>query len=294
MSSAAMNTEDELLYSAKDGIGHIVLNRPHRRNAMTFGMYDRIKDICARAGTADDPDGLKVLIFSGGGDAAFAAGTDISQFRTFTSHDAINYETMIDDVLTTIESCRVPTIAALNGFCTGGGAAIAAASDLRIGSRDLKVGAPIARTLGNCLAISNLGRFVRLVGEARVKYMLLTATLIDADEAASSGFISELLDDRDAVLARAEEMARGISELAPLTLDATMRGLVQVHGLQDAGAGCSAEKLPHEWYDSPVGSELPPRSINSVPLEPGVLGEVGVARRQLQLRDCCLRVGQDA
>ena len=132
---------------------------------------------------------------------------------------------MIDAVLTTIESCRVPTIAALNGFCTGGGAAIAAASDLRIGSRDLKVGAPIARTLGNCLAISNLGRFVRLVGEARVKYMLLTATLIDADEAASSGFISELLDDREAVLARAEEMARGIAELAPLTLDATMRGL---------------------------------------------------------------------
>ena len=166
-----------------------------------------------------------VLIFLGGGDAAFAAGTDISQFRTFTSQDAINYETMIDDVLTTIESCRVPTITALNGFCTGGGAAIAAASDLRIGSRDLKVGAPIARTLGNCLAISNLGRFVRLVGEARVKYMLLTATLIDADEAASSGFISELLDDRDAVLARAEEMARGIAELAPLTLDATMRGL---------------------------------------------------------------------
>ena len=49
MSSAAMNIEDELLYSAKDGIGHIVLNRPHRRNAMTFGMYDRIKEICARA-----------------------------------------------------------------------------------------------------------------------------------------------------------------------------------------------------------------------------------------------------
>ena len=144
MSNAAMSTEEELLYSARDGIGHVVLNRPHRRNAITFGMYNRIKEICARAGTADDPDGLKVLIFSGGGDAAFAAGTDISQFRTFTSQDAINYEAMIDAVLTTIESCRVPTIAALNGFCTGGGAAIAAASDLRIGSRDLKVGAPIA------------------------------------------------------------------------------------------------------------------------------------------------------
>lgn len=220
-----MDSETELLYSAEDGIGHVVLNRPHRRNAMTFGMYEQLKSICGRAGTQDDPDRLKVLIFSGGGDAAFAAGTDISQFRTFTSEDAINYEAMIDEVLGTIESCRVPTIAALNGFCTGGGAAIAAASDLRIGSRDLKVGAPIARTLGNCLAIGNLSRFVRLVGEARTKYMLLTASLIGAEEAASSGFISELLDDRDAVLARADEMARGITELAPLTLDATMRGL---------------------------------------------------------------------
>jgi enoyl-CoA hydratase/carnithine racemase len=223
--SDAANTEDELLYSARDGIGHIVLNRPHRRNALTFGMYERITQICARAGGGDDPDGLKVLIFSGGGDAAFAAGTDISQFRTFTTDDAINYEAMVDRVMTGIEECRIPTIAALNGFCTGGGAAIAAAVDLRIGSRDLKVGAPIARTLGNCLAIANIYRFVRLIGEARLKYMLLTASLIDAEEAASAGFISELLDDREAVLARAEEMAHGITELAPLTLDATMRGI---------------------------------------------------------------------
>ena len=53
--SDAANTEDELLYSASEGIGHVVLNRPHRRNALTFGMYERITQICARAGTADDP-----------------------------------------------------------------------------------------------------------------------------------------------------------------------------------------------------------------------------------------------
>lgn len=220
-----MSDQDELQFTARGGIGHIVLNRPHRRNAMTFDMYARIREICSMAGSEEDPDGLKVLVFSGGGDAAFAAGTDISQFKTFTSQDAIEYEAMIDRTLVTIEECRLPTIAALNGFCTGGGAAIAACCDIRIGSRDLKVGAPIARTLGNCLAIGNLSRFVRLVGEARVKYMLLTAQLIDADEAASAGFISELLEDRDAMLARADELASTITELAPLTLDATKRGL---------------------------------------------------------------------
>ena len=225
MPENAMQDDGELHYSVTDGIGHVVLNRPHRRNALTFEMYDRIKAICTTVGTDADPDDVRVLIFSGGGDAAFAAGTDISQFRTFTAEAAINYEQMIASPLTTIEECRVPTSGALNGFCTGGGAAIAATLDIRIGSRDLKVGAPIARTLGNCLAIGNLSRFVRLVGEARVKYMLLTAQLIGAEEAASAGFISECLDDRDAVLARADEMARGITELAPLTLDATMRGM---------------------------------------------------------------------
>ena len=105
-----MSEDQDLIYTAADGVGHIVLNRPHRRNALTFGMYDQIRQICARAGTDDDPDRLKVLIFSGGGDAAFAAGTDISQFRTFTKEDAINYEEMVDSVMTGIESCRIPTI----------------------------------------------------------------------------------------------------------------------------------------------------------------------------------------
>ena len=109
-----MSEDQDLIYTAADGVGHIVLNRPHRRNALTFGMYDRIKEICGRAGTPDDPDALQVLIFSGGGDAAFAAGTDISQFRTFTSADAIDYEHRIDATLTMIEECRIPTIGALN------------------------------------------------------------------------------------------------------------------------------------------------------------------------------------
>ena len=62
-----MSEDQDLIYSASNGVGHIVLNRPHRRNALTFGMYDRIKET-GRAGTADDPDSLRVLIFFGGGD----------------------------------------------------------------------------------------------------------------------------------------------------------------------------------------------------------------------------------
>ncbi len=266
MTGTQTKTDDELIFTASGGIGVITLNRPHRRNALTFAMYGQIKQICACAGTAEDPDNLRVLIFKGAGDSAFAAGTDISQFRNFTGNDdAVGYEDMIEAVLHEIEHCMVPTIAALNGFVTGGGAAIAACCALRIGSRSLSVGVPIAKTLGNCLAIANLRRFVSLIGEARTAHILLTAQLIDAEAALQAGFITELHDDQAAVEARALELAQSLSQSAPLTIRATLMGLRRLRaatslpedhdliemcfGSQDFKEGVSAffEKRPAQW-----------------------------------------------
>lgn len=220
---------DDLLYTVADNIGHIILNRPQRRNALTFDMYKRIGQICATVGTEKDSDQVKVLILSGSGDAAFAAGTDISQFHDFEgAPDGLEYEKNMEAVLDQIESCNVPTIAALNGFVTGGGAGIAASCSIRIGSEDLKVGVPIARTLGNCLAIGILRRFVVLVGFARTRYILLTAQLIDGREANTAGFISELLADKAAVTERAFQIAASITNFAPLTLKASMTSLNRI------------------------------------------------------------------
>jgi enoyl-CoA hydratase len=217
---------DDLIYTVADNIGHIILNRPQRRNALTFDMYKRIGEICATVGTEKDSDRVKVLILSGSGDAAFAAGTDISQFHDFKgAADGLKYEKNMEAVLDQIETCNVPTIAALNGFVTGGGAGIAASCSIRIGSEDLKVGVPIARTLGNCLAIGTLRRFVPLVGFARTRYILLTAQLIDGREASTAGFISELLADKTAVTERAFEIAAAMTNFAPLTLKASMTSL---------------------------------------------------------------------
>ena len=217
---------DDLIYKANDNIGHIILNRPKRRNALTFDMYKQIGDICTTAGTNKDKDKVKVLILSGSGNAAFAAGTDISLFKNFKgAKDGLEYEKNMEIVLKQIETCKVPTIAALNGFVTGGGAGIAASCSIRIGSEDLKVGVPIARTLGNCLAIGTLRRFVDLVGYSRTRYILLTAQLIDSHEASAAGFISERLTDKDAVIRRAYQMAKSISGFAPLTLKASIKSL---------------------------------------------------------------------
>jgi enoyl-CoA hydratase/carnithine racemase len=217
---------DELLYRVEGTTGIVTLNRPAQRNALTFAMYARLAEICR---DAPEADGLAAIVVEGAGDKAFAAGTDIAQFRDFsTPEDAHGYEVRMTGVLETVERCTVPTIAALHGACTGGGAGIAAACDIRLAARDLRFGFPIARTLGNCLSIDNLSRLETLLGAARTKEIIFTARLVEADEALSVGLVSELHADKAAVVARALEMAAAMAELAPLTLRATKEGLRRV------------------------------------------------------------------
>jgi enoyl-CoA hydratase/carnithine racemase len=218
--------EEDLLFTLEDGIGRIIFNRPQARNAFTFAMYERLAEICERANTDRS---IKVLLLRGAGDKAFAAGTDINQFRAFkTPQDALDYENRIDRVLGTLERCRVPTIAAITGACTGGGAGIAASCDLRIGTRTTRIGFPIARTLGNCLSMSNISRITALIGPARVKDLIYTARLVEAEEAASVGLLTEIVDDLAALDKRADEVARLVAGNAPLTLSATKQALARL------------------------------------------------------------------
>lgn len=216
-------TIPEITDELRDGILWITLQRPAARNALTFGMYERLAQICADMPT----DGsVRAVVISGAGGKAFAAGTDMTQFRAFeTAQDALEYEHRIDAVLDAVERCPVPTIAAINGACTGGGGSIAAACDIRIASASLKFGFPIARTLGNCLAAGNLARLSELIGAGRVKELIFTARLIEAQEAMTIGLVSELLPYEDALLARARELANHVGSMAPLTLRATKEAM---------------------------------------------------------------------
>lgn len=214
---------EELLYELRDGIGTVTFNRPEARNALTFGMYEGLAEICE---TAADKGDTRALVLRGAGDKAFAAGTDIAQFRSFkTAEDALGYERRIDKVLGAVERCPLPTVAALHGACTGGGAGIAAACDIRIATRDLKFGFPIARTLGNCLSARNLARLSALMGAGRTREMIFTSRLVGAEEALAVGLVTELLADKMAVEARALALAALLAEQAPLTLRATKEAL---------------------------------------------------------------------
>ncbi|MEZ5651964.1 MAG: enoyl-CoA hydratase/isomerase family protein [Burkholderiaceae bacterium] len=233
---------DEILFDVADGIGHVTLNRPQARNAITFEMYDRLAQLCHSLGGRDD---LRALIISGAGDKAFAAGTDISRFRDFrTGEDALRYERRIDEVLAALEQVPVPTIAAIRGACTGGGAAIAIACDLRIGASDMRFGFPIARTLGNCLSAASLARVVSVLGAERTRQMLFTARLIDAEQALASHLLLEIAEEP---LERARSLARELGAMAPLTLRAIKEGLRR---LRIDGPAAQDEDLIRLCYES--------------------------------------------
>src|ERR671920_38621 len=191
--------------------------RPQARNAFTFAMYERLAEICA---IADEDRSIKAMLLTGAGGKSFAAGTDINQFRAFkTPEDALNYEQRVDRVLGALERCRVPTIAAIAGACTGGGAGIAACCDIRIGTAATRIGFPIARTLGNCLSMSNISRVVALVGPARTKDLIFTARLIEAPEALSLGLLNEVVPDVPTLQRRTDETAKLVAGHAPITME---------------------------------------------------------------------------
>jgi enoyl-CoA hydratase len=219
---ASVESQD-LLFEVRDGVAVITFNRPQARNALTFAMYDRLAETCR---SLPRDRAIQAVVLRGAGGHAFAAGTDISSFREVrTAEDALAYERRMDEVLGAVESCPLPVIAALAGACTGGGAAIAAASDLRIAAKDLKFGFPIARTLGNCLSGASLSRLVALMGAGRTREVLFTARLIGAEEALAIGLVSEVVEDSEALGVRAMELARTIAGHAPLTLRATKEAL---------------------------------------------------------------------
>ena len=202
------------------GVGstvRVVLNRPRFRNALTFAMYRGLAALCK-----EPPPGCKAMVIQGAGDQAFAAGTDIRQFRDFhQAEDFLGYEQEIDRVLDAVETCPVPTIAAISGACTGGGAMIATVCDLRIADGTLQFGFPIARTLGNTLSARSLSRLGTLLGPARAREMIFTSRLMGAEEALQTGVVCEVVDGHEALNQRATALAEHVAEQAPLTLYAT-------------------------------------------------------------------------
>ena len=203
--------------SRSGNVVRLTLAREKYLNAMTWTMYEQLSRHLEIV--AQDTD-ARVVILQGKGSKALASGTDIHQFADFNGARGIEYEKQIDQIVTQLATLPKPTIAAIEGYAVGGGMALAAACDLRYGNQSAKIGIPIARSLGNCLALSNYRRLANLLGTGKVKELIYTARLMNADESRHCGFLTDIFPDQtfqDNITAVAENIAAG----APLTLWAT-------------------------------------------------------------------------
>ena len=228
-----MSTEGAVHLTIAAGVAAVVFDRPQARNAMTWAMYEQLAAICKQL-VCDSS--VRVVTFRGAGGEAFVAGTDIAQFAAFKSgDDGVAYERQIDLGIGLIESLTMPTVAVIEGWAIGGGLAIATACDFRIATPASRFGVPIAKTLGNCLSMTNLARLVNAWDASRVKRMLLLAELMRADEALACGFLLQVCEAAE-LDAAASALCQRLTALAPVTQTVTKESLrrLMLQGLPDS------------------------------------------------------------
>ena len=223
----------------------MTVNRPEARNALTWAMYDALVDACEKAGADRN---VRALIIRGSS-GAFAAGTDISQFKDFDGDAGVAYERRLDALIDRIERLPIITIAEVDGVAAGGGCALALACDLRICSERAQFGVPVSRTLGNCLSMNNLARLVDIVGPALARDLLLTGRLIDARDAAILG-IANIVVMSSELQQEAIRVATELSTRARSTVVATKAMLIRLRDHRRPPPG-SADDLIRECYGSP-------------------------------------------
>jgi enoyl-CoA hydratase/carnithine racemase len=232
--------------SRRDGpILHVELANPARRNALTWEMYDELQKLCVAARA--DPD-LRVVVLRGAGEA-FAAGTDIAQFTEFSgAADGLDYERRVGAVIEDLLAVPVPVLGVVDGPAVGGGLAIAACCDVLVATDRAVFGAPIARTLGNCLAPAVVARLQRRLGVSRTMDMLLTARMLDAHEAAAAGFVHAVVAP-DGLDAAAAELTLRLASGAPRTL-AGLKEIDRRLASADSSVDVDADDVLADCYGS--------------------------------------------
>jgi len=208
---------DKIITKRDGAIARIIFNQPEKRNAVSLEMWQAVD--AALDQFATDPD-IRVLIFAGTGGKAFVSGADISKFETERAGaEAVqHYNSTTTAVYKKIESFAKPTIAQIDGFCVGGGVALAVCCDMRICGESSVFAIPAAR-LGLGYGFSGAKRLVDLIGPSFAKEMFFTARRYDAAEAHAMRLVNQVVAD-GVVADAANEMATLISDNAPLTIDA--------------------------------------------------------------------------
>jgi enoyl-CoA hydratase len=226
-----MSTPGEVRYRKQGPVGHILVDRPQARNAMTPEMYNQLDAACAAIATDAE---LRCVVLRGAGGKSFVSGSDIAQFLEFeTAEDGVDYERRMEGHLDNITGIAVPVVAVIEGFAVGGGLNMAACCDIRIATTGTKFGTPIAKGLGNCLSAANYARLLHAVGEGRARRMLLLGELLEVDEILPTGFLTRVVD-ADALEAAVDEVVGQLVLNAPLSMRASKAALARIAAPQVA------------------------------------------------------------
>ena len=224
MDSAATPTLENVLYTEKDGIAYVTVNRPKVLNALNMPTW---VDLRTAFEYARDRTAVRGVILTGSGDKAFIAGADINMLAHFSAVEATESSRFGQEVLNLIENLGKPVIAAINGAALGGGCEAALACTMRIAVEGARFGQPEVK-LGLLPGGGGTQRLPRLVGKGRALQLILSGGMIDAQEAYRIGLINEVVPASN-LIPRAEAILKQISANAPiavkLALEAVNKGL---------------------------------------------------------------------
>lgn len=211
----------------RDGPAAVVtISRPERLNAVTFAMFARLPGLLSEA--AELP-GVRVLVLRGAGTRAFSAGADIGEFaaaRT-TPEQAARYDEAVLAAEQALAGFPMPTIAAVHGYCYGGGCGLALACDIRFAARAARFGITPAK-LGLVYPLRSTKRLVDAVGPSRAKIILMAGSEYDADQALSFGLVDEVFDDAAALDAGVREFAALLASRSAVTQRAVKQTIARI------------------------------------------------------------------
>ena len=214
---------ETLLCEVLDQVATVTLSRPRVLHALNTQVFDELEAVfqILAANSA-----VRVILLTGSGEKAFAAGADINELAATDAVTGLAKARRGQAVFRLIETCGKPVIALINGFALGGGCELAMACTMRLASDRARLGQPEVK-LGLIPGYGGTQRLPRLVGEPAALKLLLTGEIIDAAEALRIGLVDEVVTS-ERLMERGEALAKSISAMAPLAvagcLEAVQRG----------------------------------------------------------------------
>ncbi len=215
-----MNYQNILL-STSNGITTITINRSKKLNALN---KDTIQELHHAFDDANKNNDTKVIIITGSGEKAFVAGADISEFADFNVNEggklAAQGQALLFDF---VENLNTPVIAAVNGFALGGGLELAMACHFRVASSNAKMGLPEV-SLGVIPGYGGTQRLPQLVGKGRAMEMVMTAGMIDANQALNYGLVNHVVE-QDELIPLAEKIATKIMRNSSVAISKAIKAI---------------------------------------------------------------------